>query len=285
MPTKVNIVKAMVFPVVIYTTWALEHKEGYCCLVTQLCLTLCDPHGLQQASLPCPSLSPRVCSNLCPLSQWCHPTISSSVAPFSSCLQSFPASGFLMVVLKLWSWRRLLRVLWTERRPNQSIVKEINPEYSLEGLMLKLQYFDRLLGRADSLEKTLCLERLKAKGEEGSRGQDGLIASPTQWTWIWANSGEIVEDKAWHAVHAVAESDIASKQQPRMTQVSVTDLQRNLVSLPCLAKGVLVPFTSQVLIIPDCIPKGQMKRSLSLVPKNLGFWTLLVMSFCLGTWQ
>ena len=87
-----------------------------------------------------------------------------------------------MVVLKLWSWRRLLRVLWTERRPNQSIVKEINPEYSLEGLMLKLQYFDRLLGRADSLEKTLCLERLKAKGEEGSRGQDGLIASPTQWT-------------------------------------------------------------------------------------------------------
>ena len=93
MPTKVSIVKAMVFPVVIYTTWALEHKEGYCCLVTQLCLTLCDPHGLQQASLPCPSLSPRVCSNLCPLSQWCHPTISSSVAPFS-CPQSFPASGF-----------------------------------------------------------------------------------------------------------------------------------------------------------------------------------------------
>ena len=50
------------------------------------------------------------------------------------------------------------------------IIKEINPEYSLKGLMLKLQYFDRLLGRADSLEKTLCLERLKAKGEEGSRG-------------------------------------------------------------------------------------------------------------------
>ena len=75
-----------------------------------------------------------------------------------------------MVVLKLWCWRRLLRVLWTERRLNQSIVKEINPEYSLEGLMLKLQHFDHLLGRADSLEKTLCLERLKAKGEEGSRG-------------------------------------------------------------------------------------------------------------------
>ena len=52
------------------------------------------PHGLQDAKLPCPSPSPRVCSNSCPLSQWCHPTISSSVIPFSSCLQSSPASGF-----------------------------------------------------------------------------------------------------------------------------------------------------------------------------------------------
>ena len=52
-----------------------------------------QPCGLQQARLPCPSLSPRVCSNSCPLSQWCHPIISSSVVPFSSCPQSFPASG------------------------------------------------------------------------------------------------------------------------------------------------------------------------------------------------
>ena len=56
-----------------------------------------QPHGLQHARLPCPSPSPRACSNSCPLSRWCHPTISSSVVPFSSCLQSFPASGsFLM---------------------------------------------------------------------------------------------------------------------------------------------------------------------------------------------
>ena len=54
-----------------------------------------QPHELQQARLPCPSLSPWVCSNSCPLNWWCHPTISSSPAPFSSCLQSFPASGFL----------------------------------------------------------------------------------------------------------------------------------------------------------------------------------------------
>ena len=60
--------------------------------VAQSCLTLW-PHGLQHARLPCPSLSSRACPNLCPLSQWCHPTILSSVIPFSSWLQSFPASG------------------------------------------------------------------------------------------------------------------------------------------------------------------------------------------------
>ena len=63
-----------------------------CCSVAQWFLTL-RPHELQHTRLPCPSLSPRVCSNSCPLSGWCHPTISFSVAPFSFCLQSFPASG------------------------------------------------------------------------------------------------------------------------------------------------------------------------------------------------
>ena len=69
---------------------------GCCCSVTQLCLTL-QPYGLQHTRLSCPWLSPGICSKSCPLSHWCHPTISSSVAPFSSCLQSFPASeSFLM---------------------------------------------------------------------------------------------------------------------------------------------------------------------------------------------
>ena len=80
---------------------------------------------------------------------------------------------------------------WLARRSNQSILKEISPECSLEGLMLKLklQNFGHLMQRADSLEKkTWFWERLKAKGEEGGRGWDGLIASPTQWTWIWSNS-------------------------------------------------------------------------------------------------
>ena len=68
---------------------------------------------------------------------------------------------------ELWCWRRLLRVPWTARRSNQSILKEISPEYSLEGLILKLklQYFGHLMRRTDSLEKTLMLERLKAGGE------------------------------------------------------------------------------------------------------------------------
>ena len=72
---------------------------------------------------------------------------------------------------ELWCWRRLLRVPWTARRSNQSILKEISPEYSLEGLMLKLklQYFGYVMRRADSFEKTLILERLKAGGEEDDR--------------------------------------------------------------------------------------------------------------------
>ena len=73
---------------------------------------------------------------------------------------------------ELWCWRRLLRVPWTTRRSNQSILKEISPEYSLEGLMLKLklQYFGQLMQRAKSFKKTLCWERLKAGGEGNNRG-------------------------------------------------------------------------------------------------------------------
>ena len=68
-------------------------QEDHFSSVTQSCPTLCDPHGLQHPRLPHPSPTPRACSNSCPSSQWCHPTISSSVVPFSSCPQSFPASG------------------------------------------------------------------------------------------------------------------------------------------------------------------------------------------------
>ena len=90
---------------------------------------------------------------------------------------------------KLWWWKRLLRDPWTAKRSTQSILKEINPEYSLEGLMLKFQYFGHLMRRTGSLEKTLKLERLKAGREGDDRGWDGWMASLTQWTWVWVNSG------------------------------------------------------------------------------------------------
>ena len=83
---------------------------------------------------------------------------------------------------KLWCWRRLLRVPWTAKRSNQSILKEISPEYSLEGLMLKLkvQYFGHLIGRADSFEKTLMLGKIEGRrrrGRQRMRWLDGIINS------------------------------------------------------------------------------------------------------------
>ena len=90
----------------------------------------------------------------------------------------------------LWCWRRLFRVLWTARRSNQSILKKISPEYSLEELILKLKlkYINHLMWRADTLEKTLNWEKWKAGGEGDNRGWDGWMASLTRWTWIWASS-------------------------------------------------------------------------------------------------
>ena len=127
LPTKVHIVKAMVFPVVMYgcESWTIKKAEH----------------------------------------------------------QRIDAFG-------LWCWRRLLRVPWIARRFNQSILKEISSEYSLEGLMqkLKLQYFGHLMWKDNSLEKVLMLERLKA-GERDDRGWGSWIAPLTRWTWVWVNSG------------------------------------------------------------------------------------------------
>ena len=93
---------------------------------------------------------------------------------------------------ELWCWTRLLRVPWTARRSNQSILKEISPEYSLEELMLKLkfQYFGHLMWRTDSFEKTLMLGKIQGMRRKGKNGGwDGWMASLTQWTWIWVSSG------------------------------------------------------------------------------------------------
>ena len=111
-----------------------------------------------------------------------------------------------MDAFELWCWRRLLRGTWTERRSNQSILKEINPEDSLEGLMLRLkpQFFGHLLQRAGHWKRLWCWEKLKAEREGDNRGQNGWMASPTPWTWVWARSGRW-RTEAWHAtVHGVA---------------------------------------------------------------------------------
>ena len=101
------------------------------------------------------------------------------------------AEQWRIAAFELWCWRRLLRVPWTARRSNQFILKEISPEYSLEGLMLKLklQYFGHLMQRADSLEKTLMLGKIEGGRRRGRQRMRCWMASLTQWTWIWVNSG------------------------------------------------------------------------------------------------
>ena len=128
LPTKVHVVKAMVFPVVTYgwESWTIKKAE-------------------------------------------CH----------------------RIDAFELWCWRRLLRVAWTDKISNQSILKEINPEYSLEGLMLKLklQHFGHWCEQLNHWKSPWCWERLRAEREKGVRGWDGWVAPPMQWTWTWANSG------------------------------------------------------------------------------------------------
>ena len=114
------------------------------------------------------------------------------------------------MLFELWCWRRLLRVPWTARRFNQSILKEISPVYSLEGLMpkLKLQYFGHLMQGTDSFEKTLMLGKIEGRrrrGRQKMRWLDGITDSTDM---SWSKPQEIVKDrKVWRAaVHRVAKS-------------------------------------------------------------------------------
>ena len=127
------------------------------CSVAKLCLTLCDPMDCSMPGLPVP-----ISQNL-PSESW--------AIEKAECRR--------IDAFELWCWRRLLRIPWTARRSNQSILQELNPEYSLEGLKLKLQYFGYLIWTADSSEKTPMLGKIEGRrrGRQRMRWLDGITNS------------------------------------------------------------------------------------------------------------
>ena len=186
-----------------------------------------------------------------------------------------------MDAFELWCRRRLLKAPWTARGSIQLILKEINPEYSLEGLMLKLQYFSYLMRRADSLKRPLCWERLKAGGEEGDRGWDGWKASPIQWTWTWANSR-----RCWGTRWAGALLSVGSQRVNMTWQLNNSDIPFHVYITFSLSihplMGHLGCFHILVLLNDAAITeecKYLLKIPISILLELLAYMVVLIFNF------
>ena len=138
------------------------------------------PHEPQHARPPCPSPTPRVHWNPCPLSRWCHSTISSSVVTFSSCPQSFPASGSFQMSQLFTSGGQSIGV----SASTSVLPMNIQDWFSSCNSNILATWCEELT----HLKRPWCWERLRAGGERDDRGWDGWMASPTQWTWVSVDS-------------------------------------------------------------------------------------------------